>query len=39
LVWAEVGWIDPEDGDVLLELVQRGMAIHIGSARENYVCA
>ncbi|KAJ7936155.1 hypothetical protein B0H13DRAFT_2649450 [Mycena leptocephala] len=39
LVWAEVGWIDPEHGDVLLELVQRGMAIHIGSARENYVCA
>ncbi|KAJ7278569.1 hypothetical protein C8J57DRAFT_165578 [Mycena rebaudengoi] len=37
LVWAEEGWIDPSFMDVLSELVRRGMTIHIGSVKDNYV--
>jgi hypothetical protein len=39
LVWAEEGWIDVQRVEALLQLARRGMAIHIGSSKENYVRA
>ncbi|KAJ6589496.1 hypothetical protein B0H19DRAFT_238326 [Mycena capillaripes] len=37
LVWAEKGWIDTPHVDALLKLVQLGMRIHVGSAKDNYI--
>jgi hypothetical protein len=37
LVWAEEGGLDLSSMDALSELVRRGMTIHIGPAKENYL--
>ncbi|KAJ7364694.1 hypothetical protein DFH08DRAFT_276250 [Mycena albidolilacea] len=37
LVWTEEGGLDLSSMDALSELVRRGMTIHIGPAKENYL--
>ncbi|KAJ7659150.1 hypothetical protein DFH06DRAFT_1472575 [Mycena polygramma] len=39
LIWAEDSWLDALHASAMLELIQGGMDIHIGSARENYIYA
>ncbi|KAJ7603465.1 hypothetical protein DFH06DRAFT_1350155 [Mycena polygramma] len=39
LIWAEEGWLDALHMSAMLELIQGGMDINIGSAREYYIYA